>query len=153
MGSLYIAAEKQAPFTIHCKTDYPGSDMLGVWVFTFADCMEACATYNVLRKTPPCYAVTYKFGTSDTEQGGQGNCWLKESDNVAARSKNTTDSGVFNFEKSFNQVQFLRSNMATSQRRRAVTTGPLKRIYNRDTQTSKARALLPPEDATSQLVA
>ncbi|KAL8799898.1 MAG: hypothetical protein Q9182_005555 [Xanthomendoza sp. 2 TL-2023] len=40
-------------FIVHCATDYPGSDMLGIWTFTFADCIEACASWNSHHKTSP----------------------------------------------------------------------------------------------------
>ena len=102
MGSIYTSASSKAPFTIHCNTDYPdlfsGSDMMSVWVFTFADCMEACARFNVQKNTLQCYAISYDLNVTFTEQSGLGNCWLKKSGNVAAKFSKVTDSGVFNFD-------------------------------------------------------
>lgn len=98
-GSTYVSAWTKTPFTVHCNTDYPGSDILGIWMFTFADCIEACASWNYHQDSPQCYAVSYDYSNEGefTEQGGMGNCFLKGSGNVVANVKNVTSSAQANF--------------------------------------------------------
>ena len=99
MGSTYISAGSKASFTIHCETDFRQGDIMGVWVFTFADCMEACAAYNNKKNSPPCYAVSYDpEGDIFTQWSGFGNCFLKGSKDIPALSTNLTSSAVFNFD-------------------------------------------------------
>ncbi|KAI4096817.1 MAG: hypothetical protein LQ339_006901 [Xanthoria mediterranea] len=88
----YVSAFQKMPFTVHCKTDYPGFDILGVWMFTFADCMEACASWNAFRHSPRCYSVSYEPSDAFTEEAGFGNCFFKGERNIQARHKTVTDS-------------------------------------------------------------
>ncbi|KAL8671953.1 MAG: hypothetical protein Q9168_003579 [Polycauliona sp. 1 TL-2023] len=90
--STYVSALTQMPFTVHCETDYTGSDILGVWIFTFADCMEACASWNSHQNSPRCYAVSYDVSGLFAEERGSGNCFLKGARNIPAHSKNVTSS-------------------------------------------------------------
>ena len=61
--------------------------------------MEACAKYNAHpQNTQRCYAITFNHNQSLSEQSGFGNCWIKDSDTIAAQSDNMADSGVFNFD-------------------------------------------------------
>ncbi|KAL8826306.1 MAG: hypothetical protein Q9191_003877 [Dirinaria sp. TL-2023a] len=101
-GSTYTSAWTGSPFTVHCDTDYPGSDMLGIWVFTFADCIEACASWNFRHDSPQCYAVSYDYSNEGafTEQGGMGNCFLKGSGSIPANVKNVTSSAQASFSGS-----------------------------------------------------
>ncbi|KAL8790921.1 MAG: hypothetical protein Q9213_000346 [Squamulea squamosa] len=94
---IYVAAFTKMRFTVHCETDYPGSDMLGIWVFTFADCMEACASWNDHKNTPSCHAVTYNYGDDFTEESGFGNCFLKDNGDVPARFYNVSSSAQAQF--------------------------------------------------------
>ncbi|KAL8720403.1 MAG: hypothetical protein Q9225_002723 [Loekoesia sp. 1 TL-2023] len=96
-GNRYVSAWTKATFTVHCATDYPGSDVLGIWTFTFADCIEACASWNKHQNSPQCYAVTYDIGDRFTEERGEGNCFLKESGSITAEEKNVTSSAQANF--------------------------------------------------------
>ena len=88
----YVSAFQKMPFTVHCETDYPGFDSLGVWMFTFADCMEACASWNAFRHSPRCYSVSYDPSDTFTEEAGFGNCFFKGERNIQARHKITTSS-------------------------------------------------------------
>ncbi|KAL8948921.1 MAG: hypothetical protein Q9222_004925 [Ikaeria aurantiellina] len=98
-GKKYVSAWTQQSFTVHCKTDYTGGDILGIWAFTFADCIAACASFNEHISDPHCYAVSYD--TSNTgdfvEKSGMGNCFLKGSGSVQARAKNVTSSAQAQF--------------------------------------------------------
>ena len=91
----------KALFDLHCHTDYPGSDMLGVYVFRFTDCIEACASWNSRRdgSSPQCLAVAYDTGSwSYTEAGGKGNCLSKKFDNITAKGTKGADAAVLQFD-------------------------------------------------------
>ncbi|KAL8762747.1 MAG: hypothetical protein Q9184_001287 [Pyrenodesmia sp. 2 TL-2023] len=100
MGSQYTSALTHASFAIHCETDYPNSDLLGVWMFKFADCIETCASWNYRRNSPSCIAVSYDISGRLTEEGGQGNCFLKGSGDVQAYSKDATSTASANLSGS-----------------------------------------------------
>ncbi|KAL8918224.1 MAG: hypothetical protein Q9172_005517 [Xanthocarpia lactea] len=91
-GKTYISASQNTGFTVLCETDYPNSDSLGIWVFTFADCIEACASWNAHRNSPPCYSISYDFGDAFTEESGTGNCFFKGVSNIPARPRTATSS-------------------------------------------------------------
>ncbi|KAI4229834.1 MAG: hypothetical protein L6R40_008044 [Gallowayella cf. fulva] len=101
----YISSYTQMPFTVHCETDYPGSDMLGIWAFTFADCIEACASWNGHQNSPRCYSVSYDYSNVDafTEENGMGNCFLKDNGNVEPRFRNVTSSADAQLSASSNK--------------------------------------------------
>ena len=88
----YVSAFQKMPFTVHCETDYPGFDFLGVWMFTFADCMEACASWNAFQHSPRCYSVSYDPSDTFTEEAGFGNCFFEGERNIQARHKTVTSS-------------------------------------------------------------
>ena len=67
---------------------------MGVWVYTFAACMEACASWNDHQIEPPCYAVSYDTSGDFTEEGGIGNCFLKRVKGITPKGKKVTDSAV-----------------------------------------------------------
>jgi len=79
--------------------DYDGSDMLGVWVFTFADCMEACASWNARHLSTKCYTVSYDISNTgvSVENSGLGNCFLKDSNKIQGRKRSPTSSGSMKF--------------------------------------------------------
>ncbi|KAL8998624.1 MAG: hypothetical protein Q9169_002375 [Polycauliona sp. 2 TL-2023] len=88
----YVTVEKEMPFTVHCGTDYTGGDTLAVWMYTFADCMAACASWNAYEHSPPCYAVSYDISDAFSSERGNGNCFFKGRRNIQAYGKNVTSS-------------------------------------------------------------
>ncbi|KAL8752726.1 MAG: hypothetical protein Q9199_005542 [Rusavskia elegans] len=88
----YVSAFQKMPFTVHCDTDYPGSDILGIWMFNFADCMEACASWNAFRNSPQCYSVSYDISDAFAEEAGVEYCFFKGNRNIQARRKTVTSS-------------------------------------------------------------
>ena len=89
LGSTYTSAQTGSLLDVHCGTNYPFSDMLGVYVFQFTDCMEACASWNKFRETtsPQCLAIVFDNEPyANSESSGMGNCWLKNSGNTTARA-------------------------------------------------------------------
>ena len=76
-------------------TVYGGHDLMGVYVYTFTDCVNACAffnddTYTSGHGNGTCYAVSFNFALSQNE----GNCWLKGHPNIPLHSNETVDSAV-----------------------------------------------------------
>lgn len=76
--------------------------MVGVFVFNFADCIEACSSYNFFnardRGVPgrelnsSCLGVSYDV--TFPEKDGLGNCFLKWTLGDGAVGKNDTSSAV-----------------------------------------------------------
>ena len=68
---------------------------MGVYVYTFTDCVNACAIYNDPASTgdhgnSTCYAVSFNFALpADT-----GNCWLKDQQKIPFHSNETVDSAI-----------------------------------------------------------
>lgn len=93
-NTSYTSAVNSATFTPRCRTWYRGNDLLGVYVYTFEACMDACASFNsydYIHNASRCYSVTYDAVKQNT---GNGNCWLKSRPNITAIAKNATDSAV-----------------------------------------------------------
>ena len=84
LGSRYVSTHTQAQFKPLCGINLFGSDMLGIYVYFFEDCLEACASFNFYWKgSATCYGVTYNFIVpSPRPQGGGGNCYLKDTPNI-----------------------------------------------------------------------
>lgn len=100
MNGKYTTAQTRNIFDIHCSTDYTGFDMLGSYVYTFTDCMEACASWNSYRtqSSPQCYAVSYHTGPgSYPHSSGLGNCFFKDSGSMPALASDMADAAVFQF--------------------------------------------------------
>ncbi|KAI9851398.1 MAG: hypothetical protein M1838_003749 [Thelocarpon superellum] len=78
LGSNYVSLlEGGWAFDLLCNTDYVGIDMFGVTVFTFQDCMNACASYNRYNGTDACVGVSYvpEWASYTVKPGGD--CFLK----------------------------------------------------------------------------
>ena len=89
LPALYTEPVSKAQFDVGCETDYAGDDMLGIYVYKFATCIEACADLNKRNTNTPCSGVSY-----DVTMGPLGgNCFLKASGvRQVATTKNTTSS-------------------------------------------------------------
>lgn len=91
LPSLYTSqiTLSKAQFDLSCETDYPGNDMLGIYVYKFATCIDACADLNARTTNTPCSAVSFDYSMSPEV----GNCFLKASGiRQVATTKNTTSS-------------------------------------------------------------
>ena len=94
LNTSYTSAVNSATFVPRCGTWYRGNDLLGVYVYTFEACMDACASFNsydYIHNASRCYSVTYDAVKKNT---GNGNCWLKARPNIIATTRNLTDSAV-----------------------------------------------------------
>ena len=70
-------------------------DLMGVYVYTFTDCVNACANYNDNSTTgnhgnSTCYAVSFNFALA----ADVGNCWLKGRQKIPFHSNQTVDSAI-----------------------------------------------------------
>ena len=68
---------------------------MGVYVYTFTDCVNACASYNGNgitgnRENSTCYSVSFNLALPADE----GNCWLKGHQNIPFHSNETVDSAI-----------------------------------------------------------
>lgn len=92
--NTYTSAVNSTTFSTHCHTWFQGYNLLGVYVYTFEACIDACASFNsyiYMHNTSRCYSVTYDAAKEDS---GRGNCWLKAVPNIVATPKDATDSAV-----------------------------------------------------------
>ena len=94
LGSRYKAqGYANQLFDISCRTDYPGSDMEGLFVLTFEACIEACASYNQMfqfHTNTTCGGVSFD-PTMTLSEGGD--FWLKSGQtNLTSHPKTQTHS-------------------------------------------------------------
>ncbi|KAL8968690.1 MAG: hypothetical protein Q9183_002343 [Haloplaca sp. 2 TL-2023] len=99
LGGTCVSAWTENRFDVQCGLDYTGSDMLGVWVITFAECMEACASWNYHADNPRCYSVSYDISNQGdfVQNSGLGNCFFKSKTEISGIAKESTDSADFRF--------------------------------------------------------
>lgn len=93
---IYTVPYSTLFFEVHCNgafTSYQyGPDIMGIYLYTFEDCINACAKYNDLPRwhlNSTCYAVTYY---SEPEEGA--NCWLKGSGEIPLVARVDFDSAA-----------------------------------------------------------
>ncbi|KAI0448804.1 hypothetical protein F5B21DRAFT_496364 [Xylaria acuta] len=65
-------------FTPACGVDYSGSDFAAVIVYSFHDCLQACAAHNHYSGEEECMAVTFQANQTQFIPANYGNCWLKK---------------------------------------------------------------------------
>ena len=99
--SSFFTSAKGSTFDLRCGIDlnaigiYDSSDLVGVYVYTFTDCVNACAIFNDRTSTGghgnrTCYAVSFNFALA----ADQGNCWLKGYQKIPFHSNETVDSAI-----------------------------------------------------------
>ncbi|KAI1747553.1 hypothetical protein F4782DRAFT_520786, partial [Xylaria castorea] len=94
-GDIAISlGDKPWVFTPVCGLDYSGSDFAAVIVYSFHDCLQACAAHNHFSGENECSAVTFQANQTQYIPIYYGNCWLKKGDpagnNVSYDSVNLT---------------------------------------------------------------
>ena len=76
---------------ISCNTSYHDHNILGVFVYRFEDCIEACTSFNHFQSSnTTCFGVT--FDLRRPQQGGKGNCFLKDFRGTNATAMNGVSS-------------------------------------------------------------
>lgn len=97
MTSPFGAAKDDVAFELYCGYDLPtgdGNDLLGVWVYRFADCINACESFNNPARdhtNATCSGVSYH---SDDLNEGMGNCWLKAFQHISKVANVNVSSAV-----------------------------------------------------------
>ena len=91
-GSTYTLA---CGIDLQETEDFGERDLVGVYVYTLTDCINACAIYNDDQSTAnkgntTCYAVSFNFALPAAE----GNCWLKGHQKIPFHSNETVDSAI-----------------------------------------------------------
>ncbi|KAI8629075.1 hypothetical protein F5Y19DRAFT_89313 [Xylariaceae sp. FL1651] len=64
-------------FTPACNIDYTGSDFAAVIVYSFHDCLQACAAHNHFSGKNECTALSFRANQTEEIPINYGNCWLK----------------------------------------------------------------------------
>lgn len=57
--------------------DVVGNDIVGVVVYSFADCLRACASHNYITGQDECKAVFFTADMQNWIEQYAGNCFLK----------------------------------------------------------------------------
>jgi len=60
-----------------CGRDYQGDDIGAVIVYSFHDCLQACAAHNYFSGKDECVAVEFWSDMAAAIPDHYGNCWLK----------------------------------------------------------------------------
>ncbi|KAI0594415.1 hypothetical protein F4775DRAFT_574135 [Biscogniauxia sp. FL1348] len=77
-GDQVIAWDQNSwTFRPTCGTDYQGADFGAVIVYSFHDCLQACAAHNHFSGDSHCAAVTFSANQTFQIPRNFGNCWLK----------------------------------------------------------------------------
>ena len=78
LPSTYISSlSNKTLFHVSCNTSYHDHNILGVFVYSLEDCIEACASFNHFQSSnTTCLGLT--FDLRRPQQGGKGNCFLKD---------------------------------------------------------------------------
>jgi len=64
-------------FTVTCGTDHVGYDIGAVIVYSFRDCLQACAAHNHFSGEDRCVAVEFNANMTPAISQDYGDCWLK----------------------------------------------------------------------------
>lgn len=84
-------------FDLHCDTDFndPAADFLILTMFTFEDCIAACANVNQqalsLHGNLTCYAISYRLDVNENTFPG---CYLKGVQNLTPTSNTARQSAT-----------------------------------------------------------
>lgn len=72
---------------------------MGVWVISFACCVEACASWNARTITPQCAAVYFDYSNTEAfvENSGLGNCFVKDSGSTVGHTSDITSNVIAHF--------------------------------------------------------
>jgi len=71
-------------FRPRCGTNYPGQDIGAVIVYSFHDCLQACAAHNFFTGKDECVAVHFDSIQTRAIPSNFGNCWIKRTGTQAS---------------------------------------------------------------------
>lgn len=89
-------SDKKVSFDLHCKKNYgmgDENDLLAIKVYSYSDCLRACASYNRYTKTEDCVAAVFNRNLSMAKTYN-GNCWLKNSLDPMVKTDGSVLSGL-----------------------------------------------------------
>ncbi|KAI0186048.1 hypothetical protein EV127DRAFT_484559 [Xylaria flabelliformis] len=75
-------------FTPACGIDYSNSDFAAVIVYSFHDCLQACAAHNHFSGQDECSAITFQANQTRFVPANYGNCWLKKGNPAGNKASN-----------------------------------------------------------------
>lgn len=76
---------------MECATDYGDSNLGAVIVYSFKDCLQACAAHNSFSGKEECLGVHFAADMS-TIGANFGNCWLKKAIGNKGTGSGTLDA-------------------------------------------------------------
>ncbi|KAI9747891.1 MAG: hypothetical protein M1835_001946 [Candelina submexicana] len=94
-----------APFEVRCGNDQRGGfpaannggiikDILPLTMYTFQDCMLACASWNAISRSTVCRGVTFGVNMSKVWNEHHSNCWLKNATGPGTYQDDTVASAL-----------------------------------------------------------
>ena len=81
-------------FTPRCSTDYQGNDIGGVIVYSFHDCLQACASHNQWVGRDECKAVRFNADMAAIIARFGGDCFLKNGTDTLLTASNMDVTAV-----------------------------------------------------------
>ncbi|OHE94970.1 hypothetical protein CORC01_09764, partial [Colletotrichum orchidophilum] len=91
-----ILSDGLATFGIRCRASFgsKGSvDILAVVVYSYLDCLRACASYNRNSGSKICVAAVFNSNLANVGPNN-GNCWLKNGTSNPSYSDNSAVAGI-----------------------------------------------------------
>jgi len=70
-------------FKPSCGTDFFGHDIGAVIVYSFHDCMQACAAHNHFWGADQCVVAHFDANMAPLIKSDYGNCWLKNGSQIS----------------------------------------------------------------------
>ncbi|KAI0003427.1 hypothetical protein F4779DRAFT_602046 [Xylariaceae sp. FL0662B] len=81
---------KSWTFAATCGTDYVGADFGAAIVYSFRDCLQACAAHNHFSGADACLAIAFNANQTSEIPTHYGNCWLKNGTGKIVSGKSNT---------------------------------------------------------------
>ena len=83
-------------FDVFCESDLGGTDWMGVYVYSFEDCIQACASFNFHQTNNgtanTCFGVAFAWDHYKSAPGFTGNCFLKDESGMTPTHKAHTSA-------------------------------------------------------------
>ncbi|KAL0765717.1 hypothetical protein CaCOL14_011941 [Colletotrichum acutatum] len=89
-------SDVDAKFVMHCGMSFGAKgalDIVAVVVYSYLDCLRACASYNRNSGSKTCVAATFNANLGNIGPNN-GNCWLKNATSPRSISHNSAVGGI-----------------------------------------------------------
>ncbi len=77
LGTQYSSPNTQAQFAVHCQTDFAYNDLFSIFIYTFEDCINSCASFNQHYSTNGVGNCTHISYSTNMTVFPKANCYIK----------------------------------------------------------------------------